>query len=122
MGNICEDLMAFELPSSCRLPLLALAPVLVPVGTRVWVLSKDMPATSREPDRFPGTVVRSLASGVTVKLDRPITALSSSGSPIVNAKNELVGMMVGKQDLQRTVVMAIPSTGIYAKLYRELGR
>jgi hypothetical protein len=121
-GNLSEDLMAFELPANCKLPLLALAPTLVPVGTKVWVLSKNSPASSLEPDRFSGTVVRSFTTGVTVEMDRTLTALSSSGAPIVNSKNELVAMMVGKQDLRRTVVMGIPSICIYAKLYRELGR
>jgi len=119
-GDIGEDLMAFELPNNCALPLLPLAASLVPVGTKVWVLAKGQPAATAEADRFSGTVVRSIPTGVTIAMDRPLTALGCSGAPIVNAKNELVCMMVGKQDTQRTVIMGIPSTRIYAKLYREL--
>jgi len=119
-GDLGEDLMAFELPSSCRLTLFPLSRTLVPVGTKVWILSKNSPATTSEPDRFEGTVVRSFPSGVTVQLARPLTAVSSSGAPIVNAKNELVAMMVGKQDLRRTIIMGIASTRLYAKLDREL--
>jgi hypothetical protein len=121
-GDLSGDMMAFELTSNSRLPLLPLAPSLVPVGTKVWVLTKNQPATTLEADRFPGTVIRSFPSGVTIQMDGTLTALASSGSPVVNAKNELVCMMVGKRDLQRTVVMGIPSTVIYARLYKELGR
>ncbi|MBS1988952.1 MAG: hypothetical protein JSS83_00465 [Cyanobacteria bacterium SZAS LIN-3] len=120
-GDLGGDLMAFELPNNTNLPLLALSATLVPVGTRVWVLSKEMQARSREVDRYPGTVVRSFNSGVTIQMDGSLTALASSGAPVVNAKNEVVCMMVGKQDLTRTVVMGIPSTIIYARLYREIG-
>jgi hypothetical protein len=122
MGNINEDVMAFEIKSNTRLPLLALAPTMAPVGTKVWVLSKNEPATNNEPDRFPGKVVRAFITGMTVELDGPITALGSSGAPVVNAQNQVVCMMVGKQDAQRTVIMGIPSTCLYAKLFRELGR
>lgn len=122
MGNISEDVMAFEVKSNTRLPLLALCPTMAPVGTRVWVLSKNDPPTTGEADRFPGKVTRAFITGMTVELDGPITALSSSGAPVVDAKNQVVCMMVGKQDLKRTVIMGIPSTCLYAKLYRELGR
>jgi len=121
-GDLSGDLMAFELPQHTNMPLLALCPTLVPIGTKVWVLSKEMNATSREVDRYPGTVIKAYPSGVTIQMDGSLKALSSSGAPVVNAKNEVVCMMVGKQDLTRTVVMGIPSTSIYARLYREIGQ
>jgi|GEM_PF-509605 len=121
-GDLSGDLMAFELPHHTNLPLLALCPTLVPVGTKVWVLSKENPAANREVDRYPGTVVKAYPSGVTIQMDSTLKALASSGAPVVNAKNEVVCMMVGKQDQGRTVVMGIPSTSIYARLYREIGQ
>jgi hypothetical protein len=119
-GDISGDMMAFEIKPGSKMPLLALCPTLVPVGTKVWVLSKNQPPTSNEPDRFSGTVSRSLPTGTTVNLNGPLTAQSSSGSAVVNAKGELVCMMVGKQDATRMVIMGIPSTAIYARLMHEL--
>jgi hypothetical protein len=120
-GDLGEDLMAFELPTNCRLTLFPLYPTLVTVGTKVWILSKKDHPSNSEPDRFSGTIARSSATGVTVVMDRPLTAMSSSGAPIVNAKNELVAMMVGKQDPERRmIIMGIASTRLYSKLYREL--
>jgi hypothetical protein len=55
-------------------------------------------------------------------MDSPLTALSSSGSPVINAKNELVGMMVGKADDTRQVIMAIPCTSILRRLFGEIGQ
>ncbi|MBU6453712.1 MAG: hypothetical protein KGS72_18170 [Cyanobacteria bacterium REEB67] len=121
-GDITGDMMAFELQSGSRMPILALAPNLVPVGTKVWVLSKNMPATSQEVERFPGVVTRSFNTGVTIALDGKLTAMGSSGSPVVNAKNEVVCMMVGKESLERTTIMGIPSNVLYARLCQEIPR
>jgi hypothetical protein len=121
-GDITGDMMAFELQSGSRLPILALAPDLVPVGTKVWVLSKNMPANSQEIERFPGVVTRSFNTGVTVALEGKLTALGSSGSPVVNAKNEVVCMMVGKESQERTIIMGIPSNVLYARLCHEIPR
>ena len=119
-GDISGDMMAFPINPGSRLPLLPLSPTLATVGTKVWILSKNQPSTSNDVDRFAGTVSRSLPDGMTVTLDGTLSAQSSSGSPVVNAKGELVCMMVGKQDLQRKVIMGIPSTAIYGRLMREL--
>lgn len=119
-GNLSEDLTAFELPSNCRLHLYPLAPNMVAPGTKVCILTKTHHDGNDTPDRFTGTVIRAVPTGLTIKMDSPLVAPSSSGSPVVNAQNVLVGMMVGKQDAQRTLITAIPSNMIYAKLYREL--
>lgn len=120
-GDLGGDLMAFELSSGTGLSPIVLSPSLVPVGSKVWLLSKNTPATTINVDRFAGKVERSDLKCLTVKLDAPLTAPSSSGAPIVNEKNELVGMMLGKQD-DRRIVMAIPSATIYKRLHAEVGR
>lgn len=121
-GDLGGDLMAFELSSSDRLPALVLSPSLVATGSKVWMLSKNAPATTINVDRLAGRVERSDYKCLTVKLDKPLTAPSSSGAPIVNEKNELVGMMLGKQDDRPVVIMAIPSATIYKRLHAEIGK
>jgi hypothetical protein len=116
-----EDLMAFELPSNNPLTLFPLYPDLVKVGTRVWILSKGDDLDDSNPDRYAGTVTISYETGVTIKMDSSLTALSSSGAPVVNDKNELVAMVVGKVDPDRRMyITAIASSMLYKKLYREL--
>jgi hypothetical protein len=121
-GNLTDDLMAFELPYNCTLPLLPVCPTLVPIGTRVWVLSKIKPASDNSPDRFSGKVINATPTGVVVALDSPLTALASSGSPIVNAENQMVAMLVGTNSGNRTIISGAPSTSIYLRLCHEIGR
>lgn len=123
-GDLSGDIMAFELTSasSCRLKPFRLSANLSPRGTKVWVLSKDQHSSSFEPDRYSGIVSSCNASGMVVDLDSPIVAISSSGSPVVNAQGELVGMMVGKADDERRVIMAIPSPSILKRIYNEIGQ
>lgn len=120
-GDLSADLMAFELPMSSRLTPFSLFYGQAPVGTKVTVLSKFEDSSS-QPTRYTGTVSSSRPTGLVVNMDAPVTALSSSGSPVVNAKNELVGMMVGKRDDERKVIMAIPSSSMIRRMYAEIGQ
>lgn len=120
-GDLSDDLMAFEAPTSSRLTPFNIFYGQVPVGTKVTVLA-SLKGSSDQPTRYTGVVASSKPVGISINMDRPLTALSCSGAPIVNAKNELVGMMVGKRDDTRTVVMAIPSSSLIRRLYAEIGQ
>jgi len=119
--NLCDDLAAFELTDTSKLAVLGLSGQLPAPGTRVWVLSKTYPAQTSEVERFPGTVTEAAPTGINIKLLQPLKALGSSGAPIVNERNEVVGMLVGT-DATRTIVTAAPSTGLYRRLYTEVGQ
>lgn len=96
-GDLSGDLMAFELSSSSRLTPFNMLGTLAPVGNKIWVLSKDKESSSLSPDRYSGTISSSIPTGLVVQMDAPVKAFASSGAPVVNAKNEMVGMMVGTQ-------------------------
>lgn len=121
-GDLSGDVMAFELNSSSRLTPFNMLGTLAPVGTKIWILSKEQGTSGLAPDRYAGTVVASNPTGLVMQMDAPVRALSSSGAPVVNAKNELVGMMVGKQDDSRMVIMAIPSSSLIRRIYSEIGQ
>lgn len=121
-GDLSGDVMAFELSSGSRLTPFNMLGTLAPVGTKIWILSKEQDKSGLAPDRYPGTVVASSQTGLVMQMDTPVRALSSSGSPVVNAKNELVGMMVGKQDDSRMVIMAIPSSSLIRRIFNEIGQ
>lgn len=101
-----NDLLAFDLPNGMNLQVFSLSPTVPAVGSRVWVLSKvgHNFSTSSEADRFPGHVVRVSAATVTVNLDQPLSAFHSSGSPVVDGRNDVVGMLVGIANGRQTVV------------------
>ncbi|MCC6979067.1 MAG: trypsin-like peptidase domain-containing protein [Candidatus Melainabacteria bacterium] len=117
-GRLDSDVMVFEISYSVRLQPLSIAPTLPAVGTRVWVLSKDGENFSNNSsvDKFAGTVSTSSMSGIFVKLDGPLTALHSSGSPVVDAKNQVVGMVCGT-GAERKSVGCNPALAIYQRLY-----
>ena len=115
-----QDLMAYEISSNTHLPLLPMASSTVSVGTKVWILSKELPSKERQPDRLPGVVTLSEPTQLQVMFDRKL-APALSGSPIVNAKGELVGMYLAVEQTERKRASAAPATAIYARLYKQLG-
>jgi hypothetical protein len=121
-GSLTGDMTAFELPADTKLPPYVLSGQLPVVGTRAWVLSKEQDSTSLEPDRYPGTVTFSNNVGLDITLDHPLTAPASSGAPVVDAKNQLIGMMVGTDGVKRSVAKVIPTAMLYKRLFLELGR
>jgi hypothetical protein len=111
------DILAFDLPYGVRLQSMYLAPTLAAPGTRVWVLSKDGHnfSNNAEIDKYPGTVVSSTLSALSVRMDAPLTALHSSGSPVVDAKNQVVGMLCGV-GAERKTIGCNPGLAIYQRL------
>lgn len=120
-GSMGDDLMAFELPSSSRLTPFDLFFGLAPRGTRVTILSKAGDS-SVQPTGYSGTVTMSSRSGLIIKLNYPLTALASSGAPVVDAQNKVVGMVVGMGDDERKTVVAIPSSTMISRIYADTGK
>lgn len=120
-GDLSADLMAFDVPTASRLTPFNIFYGQAAVGTRVTVIS-SLQGSREQPTRYTGVVASSKPKGLVINMDAPITALSSSGAPVVNSKNELVGMMVGKRDDERKVIMAIPSSSLISRLLAEIGQ
>lgn len=118
-SDCTQDLAAFEMLSNPHLSVLQLAPSLAPVGTKIWVLSKDNSSNSLQADRYPGSVMISQPNALTLKLDKSLTAMGSSGAPVVNEKNQVVGMLVGSGG-DRKMALATSSVAIYNRLSKEL--
>lgn len=116
------DMMAFELPARCHLPVLGLSTEPPRPPDRVSILTYDFNPRNKEQWRCNGTIFQATPQFIVVKMDQPLPALSSNGAPIVNQSNQLVGMMTAPQDAQRTMITGIPATGIYNRLLNEVGR
>ncbi len=121
-GDLGGDLMAFELPARCNFPVLTIAPPLLPVKTKVWVLTKADNSSGSSADRYAGEVSSCYRTAMIVKMDQAVDAHGSSGSPVVNDKGQLVGMMVGTMDNERKSVACIPAQNIYDRLLKEVGQ
>lgn len=119
-ANSTGDLVAFQLPSNSKLPILGLSAKPVTVGEKVTVISHDSSSRSSQCDRYTGSVSFAGDCALIVHMDNSLTAISSSGSPIVNNRGELIGMMVGTQDEARTYITGMASTCIYKRLLREI--
>lgn len=120
-GSMSGDLMAFELPPSSRLTPFDMLFALAPVGTKIAILSKAGDS-SVQPTCYRGTITRASRTGLIIKLNYPLAALSSSGAPVVDAQNKLVGMVVGVLDDARTTIVAIPSSTMVSRIYAEIGK
>jgi hypothetical protein len=116
------DLVAFEVRGSSRATKLGICATPVAVGTKAWVLTHTDGSSSTRCDRYPGTVSSSDAVDLAIRLDRPLDAHGSSGSPVVDAKGQLIGMMVGVEDDERKVSVCVPATAIYQTLYKAAGQ
>lgn len=121
-GDLSGDMIAFELPPRTSLPVLALTDQLVAPKSRVFVLTRADRSSSLSADRYGGTVESCYRTALVVKMDQPIDAMGSSGSPVVNDKGQLVGMMVGVMDDGRKTACCIPSQTIYRRLMAEVGQ
>lgn len=121
-GDPGDDLVAFECTNAGRMAKLTLSRQACPVGARVWLYTKADMSGSQACDRYMGVVQNSDAETITIKLQRPLDATSSSGSPVLNDKNELVGMMVGRQDDTRTTFVCIQGSSIYQKIAKDAGQ
>ncbi len=121
-GDLSGDMLAFELPARTSLPVLAMSAELVPAKTKVWVLTRGDRSSSLSADRYSGVVESCYRTALVVKMDQTVDAMASSGSPVVNDKGQLVGMMVGVMDDGRKTVCCIPSQTIYRRLLDEVGQ
>lgn len=114
------DLLAFEMPAGVKLQSMYLAPSLPPVGTKVWVLSKDGHnfSTSASVNKYPGVISYTSDMEVQVRMSAPLTAYHSSGSPIVDAKHHVIGMLCGTAN-DRKIVSGATCTAITMFLTRK---
>lgn len=116
-GFYTSDLFVFELPTSGGIDTYTLSPSLPPVGSKVWVISKEgsnFGGTSGG-DKYSGKVTSSSLEGIMVRMDAPLTAMHSSGSPVVDDRGNVIGMLVGTSDGRRTIGLN-PSASILNRL------
>jgi hypothetical protein len=120
-ANLPGDMVAFELPENSHLSPFNLASSAAPVGTRVWLLSHVFNDRSSRVDRYMGTVTGSSSSVLAVKLDQEAPQ-ASSGAPVVNSNNEVVGMLTDTIVGDRKGIVAVPASGLVSRLSQEFGR
>jgi hypothetical protein len=115
-GSQGLDLLMFDLPAG-GMQSFSMAPESPAIGTHIWVLSKNGQNFSgtNGVDRFAGTVVQSLPGSFGARMETPLTAMHSSGSPVVDEHNNVVGMLTGVSS-NRGLIEGIPATAITQSL------
>lgn len=103
-GGYTSDLLVYELTGASGT--YSLSSTLPRVGSKVWIVSSE---------KVSGVVTDATPEAVIVKLDRTLTALHSSGSPVVDDRGNVVGMLVGTGE-GRTVISCNPAVAILSKL------
>ena len=117
-GDVSEDLMAFEIEGNCPLHVFALSNKLPSVGLHVKVISRERESNSGVRE-FRGVVSQSSNTGLVVRMDDFFETGASSGAPVVDDRDNLVGMMVGHQSDE--LIVAIPVNRIYGRIFKEIG-
>lgn len=115
------DMVAFDISANSHMRMFNLSATIAPVGTPVWVLSHDLRSAATGIDRYAGVVSQSSPISLAVKLTQDAPE-GSSGSPIIDSRNELVGMLVEVAVGNRKLVFAIPCTAMTSRLSQEIGR
>lgn len=92
------DLVAFELPAGTSVGYAPIAAQNPEVGERVWVVGKEYKQPGATANLYAGTVVEVLSTDIAVEEDIPFDGRGFSGGPVVNAKGELVGMVIGSDN------------------------
>lgn len=117
-GDVSEDLSAFEIQGNSSLHVFNLSPRLPSVGTKVRIASQERGSTSGV-QYFDGVINQSANTGLVIKMNGNFQPGASSGAPVIDERNQLVGMMVGHQT--DDLIVASPVNSIYARLYKALG-
>lgn len=89
------DLVAFALDGKSGVATLPLAKQNPQVGETVWIVGKVYAHEGPVADRYEGKVESVSAQSIDVELGVPVELTGFSGAPVVNAKGEVVGIVVG---------------------------
>ena len=117
-GDVSEDLTAFEIQGSNSLHVFNLSPRLPAVGTRVRIATQERGSRSGV-QYFDGVIQGAAKTGLVIRMNEHFQPGASSGAPVIDDKNQLIGMMVGHQTDE--LMMASPVNSIYARLHTALG-
>jgi hypothetical protein len=114
------DLVAFELPVDTPLGGVSMISTSPAIGTRVWLATALIGNDTSTANLYPGTVKAAYGTCTVVTLDSPVKLQACSGSPVLNSRGELVGMLLGHNPATPQEIFLNPGESIQARLAKEL--
>jgi len=122
-GDYSGDLIAFRVESEAP-TVLSLAQDKALTGEVLWLAGRavDDKATEAGSLLYPGRVVISDEKHLVLRMGKAIPNRAFSGSPILNARGEVAGMMLGSSTSEGTTYFLInPALAIRARLSKVPG-
>jgi hypothetical protein len=91
-GDDSKDLVAFELVARYPRKILSLSSKPAAIGSKCWLITY---VDGNIPGEYSGVVVASSPTDMAFKPDQNVVTHATSGSPVVNALGEVIGLLVG---------------------------
>ncbi len=94
-GAVDGDVSAFALPPKGRLNALTLASKNPGMGEHVWIVGDEVTSATEAQRQYHARVVGSDARSLSLMLDSRWELQGFSGAPVINARAEVVGILIG---------------------------
>ena len=124
-GDLRGDLLALKASAKCKLQPLKLRESVPALGTPVFLFTNERAAATslvggdRKVQPFSATVKTTAPGHIVIKMDRAIRLGALSGSPVLDERGFLVGMVYGGRE-EEGVMMLNPGSSIYSRLNTEI--
>ncbi len=92
------DVVAFQLPEGIAMGSAPLAARNPEVGQRVWIVGKEYKEKGPTANLYSGTIAEVSTGVIALVEDVPFDGTGFSGGPVVNAKGEVVGTVIGSAE------------------------
>ena len=92
------DIVAFQLPEGIAIGSAPIAAENPEVGERVWIVGKEYKEKGPTANLYSGVVAEVSTGVIALEEDVPFDGRGFSGGPVVNAKGEVVGTVIGSAE------------------------
>ncbi len=89
------DIAVFRLPPKAPVNALTLAQKDAGMGEWVWLVGDEVDHQPEQQRLWPAQVIMNSPKALMMRFEKPVRLQAFSGAPVINAKSEVVGMLIG---------------------------